>query len=94
MNEKAGALKNGQLLITLVISVIGAIGGAGGGSYIYFSRLAPSQLEAIARQDKFTGTEGAAIIRRLAALLRQELAFLRASLDKLEKVVDAKEDKQ
>jgi hypothetical protein len=71
MNEKAGALKNGQLLITLVISVIGAIGGAGGGSYIYFSRLAPSQLEAIARQDKFTGTEGAAIIRRLAALERK-----------------------
>lgn len=63
--------KNGTRNLTyLLIAVIGGGGGGAGGTWAYFSSLAPSQIEAMARPDPFTGIQAQGLINRIERLER------------------------
>ena len=55
-------------LIALVVAIIGASGGAGGGTWLYLSNAGVEQLQAITRPDPFTGAQGTEIKRELDRL--------------------------
>ena len=91
---------NGTWLIPLVVSVLGSIGGAGGGSYLYFSRLAPDQLASLTRPDPFTGTEAKKLQHRITEVekkvallppreLTTEMALLRREVELLREEIKA-----
>ena len=92
-------IHNGTWLIPLVVSILGSVGGAGGGSYLYFSRLAPSQLESLARPDPFTGAEAQELTRRITEVekrvallppreLTTEVALLRREIELLREEIE------
>lgn len=83
---------NGRYLLAIVAGAIGAVGSAGGTTYVFLSGLAPSQMETMARPDPFRGSEGDALKRQLNNLQRQvdqlppralteEIALLRREIE-------------
>ncbi len=62
--------QNSTRWLPLAIAVLGTGVGAGSGLYIG-STMTPAQLQEIARPDPFTGTEGAALERRINDLERR-----------------------
>ena len=71
MAEKNGNnLRNGKFLFTALVSIIGAVGGAGSGSYLYFSNVAPTQLQSMVRPDPFTGSQARDLQAQISALRR------------------------
>lgn len=71
--------RNGKL-IHLAIILFSSVGGAGGGTFIYLNAVAPAQIQAVARPDPFTGTDGQAI--------RQQLAELRQTINNQQRQID------
>ncbi len=70
MVESKHNFPNSTRWFPIVIAVLGSGLGAGGGLYIG-STMTPVQLQEIARPDPFTGTEGAALERRITDLERR-----------------------
>lgn len=66
-----GEVKNGNKWIPLAVAVIGACGGAFGGSYLYVeSGVGSSTLQQVARPDPFTGHEARELERRISQVER------------------------
>ena len=72
MAKEGNNLKNGTRWFFPLVYILGSGVGASGGTYLYLdSGLGPSQVQELARPDPFTGTQGAALDRRISDLERR-----------------------